>query len=687
MSRIRFQALLPACILLIFTPLAAALNSAKKLEPTYRHWIEVEVPYIISTAERKEFLSLTTDEQRDSFIKAFWQERNPDPGSDTNTYKEEHYRRLAYVNENFGNPAYESGWRTPMGRIYIVLGAPKQRATYHEKANLRPMEIWFYEAQSPALPPYFYILFYRHSMSEDWRVYSPTMDGPVALVTTGESKNDNQMALRFIRNSAGDEVAKTACTLIPGEHADLDKFEPTMESDSLLETINGLADNPLTREALEANRLRERVTLSTLTGDDGMLAYDMIRDGKGRETLNYLYRESLPDARLIGQKADGSSYYDLELRTSVLTPDGKSVYEEDDPLTGTLTAPQAEVAKRKRFAAEGRAPLAPGTYILEATLTNNVDHVAERRRMNVTVPEVKGDKLAISTLLEYAAPAAVPDTHGRLPFSFSGFRFTPRAAQTAEVRQGDRLPLVFQLWLGANSAAPQAEKIHIHYVFGAVTAAHDATAEEREDVDSSNCDAAGNLLTGHTLDTSSLSPGIYRVVVTATRDSDHRSAYAIMSLKVIPTRDFVDVWTAYAPSDPEGEALDDLKRAISAEAQGADTAARAFYTSAMSMSSTDMRPVEKLAALLSRQGDADELAKLSQQPILMHSAASPKTLLAIGDALRSHGNTKELVRLFEAQIKLQPPSAPLYLTLADACEASGDSARAHDLRTLASTIK
>jgi predicted Zn-dependent protease len=56
-------------------------------------------------------------------------------------------------------------------------------------------------------------------------------------------------------------------------------------------------------------------------------------------------------------------------------------------------------------------------------------------------------------------------------------------------------------------------------------------------------------------------------------------------------------------------------------------------------------------------------------------------------ALRDHGNTKSAVRLLEAQIKLQPPSAELYRTLADACEASGNSGRARDLRALAAGVK
>ena len=690
MSRIRLS-----CVFLIVSSLlvsaipAFAEASIKKLPPNYRHWIQAEVPYIISSDERKEFLSLTTDQERDSFIKAFWQLRNPDANSETNSYKEEHYKRLAYVNAHFGNARYEDGWRTEMGRIYIILGAPKQRAAYHEQANLRPMEIWFYEGGNPALPPYFYILFFKHSAAESWRIYSPRMDGPVELVTTGESQNDPKIALRLIRTSVGDEVAKTTLTLIPAESANFDDPQPTMDSDMMLATLNDLPDNPLTKEMIEAKRLRAHVTMSVLTGETSLsLGYEVIRDDQGRETLSYLLRTAHPDARLIGSRPDGSLYYDLTLHTVVATSSGKSIYDQEDQLTGKLTDAQAEVAKKKRFAAEGRVPLAPGTYLLEATLTNNLNHIASKQRATVTVPAVNNQEMALSPLLAYAAPAAVSDPTGRLPFSFSGFRFTPRGAQSAELRQGDRLPIVFQLWLDSKGPDPaKSDKIHLHYVFGTVSATHDIPTQENEEVDASTRDKAGNLLTGHKLDTTALEPGTYRLVVSATREGEHRSAYASLNLNVIPVGDFVDVWTAFGPADPQGEALDDLKRGMSAEAQGADSDAQAWYTRALAESPSDTRPLDKLAALLSRRGDIDALALLNQQPILTGTAVSANTLLPIAAALTKNGNPKEVVRMLEAQIKLQPPSVDLYRTLADACEAAGDRNRAHDLRSLAAGIK
>jgi GWxTD domain-containing protein len=686
LSRMRFSLVAVLfCSLILSSLPASASNSVKNLPSNYRHWIEVEVPYIITSEERKQFLALTTDEQRDSFMEAFWRIRNPEPNSGTNPYKEEHYRRLSFANSHFGNEKYEDGWRTEMGRIYIILGPPKQRAPYHEQANLRPMEIWFYEADTPALPPHFYILFYKQSAAEAYRIYSPYQDGPRVLVTTGRTDNTNEQALAFIRKSAGDEVAKTTLTLIPTEFADFDHATASLASDSMLATINDLPDNPISKEQLEANRLREHVTTSIFAGDQSMtLGYTVFRDEQGRQTLSYLLSSSLPDARIIGSHPDGSQYYDLSLRTSLLTPEGKSVYDQEDQLTGKLTDAQAEVAKKKRFAGEARVPLAPGTYTLVATLTNNVNHVATRQKASITVPALKPDAVGMSELLQYSVPTAVPDAVSQLPFSMSKLRFTPRGAQTIFLRAGDKLPLVFQLWLPpkGGSSTP-ADKVHLHYVFGAVTASHDSATEENEDIDASNRDQAGNLVTGHTVNTSNLTVGTYRLVVSATSEGSKQPAYAAMTIHVQRISDYNDSWTAYGAIEPGGIALDDLKRGMSADAQGKDAAAQDFYTRSIAEGSTDARSLEKLAAVLQREGKTEDLAALAQQPMVAKTAVAPNALLAISQALTKTGNPKEVVRMLEAQIKLQPPSAALYRALADASEATGNAARARDLRTLA----
>jgi GWxTD domain-containing protein len=93
-----------------------------EIKGTYKIWLNDEVPYIITDDERKAFLNLSNDEERDAFIESFWQRRNPNPDSPENEYREEHYRRIAYANEHFA--AGKPGWKTDRGHIYIAFGPP-----------------------------------------------------------------------------------------------------------------------------------------------------------------------------------------------------------------------------------------------------------------------------------------------------------------------------------------------------------------------------------------------------------------------------------------------------------------------------------------------------------------------------------------------------------------------------------
>ncbi len=91
-----------------------------ELSKTYRKWLDEDVRWIITDEERSAFTQLSNDEERDQFIEAFWQRRDPTPDTEENEFKEEHYRRIAYANEHFA--AGVPGWRTDRGRTYIVFG-------------------------------------------------------------------------------------------------------------------------------------------------------------------------------------------------------------------------------------------------------------------------------------------------------------------------------------------------------------------------------------------------------------------------------------------------------------------------------------------------------------------------------------------------------------------------------------
>ena len=95
-------------------------NLNVELSKTYKKWLNEDVVWIISDQERAAFKQLSNDEERDNFIEAFWQRRDPTPDTEENEYKEEHYRRIAYANEHFA--AGIPGWKTDRGRIYIMYG-------------------------------------------------------------------------------------------------------------------------------------------------------------------------------------------------------------------------------------------------------------------------------------------------------------------------------------------------------------------------------------------------------------------------------------------------------------------------------------------------------------------------------------------------------------------------------------
>jgi len=116
-----------------------AKSLKQELSKTYKRWLDEDVVYIITDEERKAFRQLSNDEERDQFIEAFWQRRDPTPDTEENEFREEHYRRIEYANEHFA--AGVPGWRTDRGRIYIMYG-PADEIESHPSGGeyQRPME-------------------------------------------------------------------------------------------------------------------------------------------------------------------------------------------------------------------------------------------------------------------------------------------------------------------------------------------------------------------------------------------------------------------------------------------------------------------------------------------------------------------------------------------------------------------
>ena len=122
----------------------AGADGARQLSGPYLKWVDEDVRWIITPEERAAYIQLPDNSERLHFIQQFWDRHNPTPGSAQNTFKEEHYRRIAYANVHFA--AGKAGWISDRGRAYILKGPPDSIDSHPSGSSgeAMPYEVWQY---------------------------------------------------------------------------------------------------------------------------------------------------------------------------------------------------------------------------------------------------------------------------------------------------------------------------------------------------------------------------------------------------------------------------------------------------------------------------------------------------------------------------------------------------------------
>jgi GWxTD domain-containing protein len=102
--------------------------------------------YLIHPDELQTFEHLNNTGKR-AFWVQFWKDRDPTPGTPENEFKDEHLRRMNYSNERFSvrQQSPTDGWRTDMGRVYIVYGPPNTVERFPFTQEGSPAEMWYYD--------------------------------------------------------------------------------------------------------------------------------------------------------------------------------------------------------------------------------------------------------------------------------------------------------------------------------------------------------------------------------------------------------------------------------------------------------------------------------------------------------------------------------------------------------------
>jgi len=378
-----------------------------ELSKTYKKWLNEDVVWIITDEERAAFKQLSNDEERDNFIEAFWQRRDPTPDTEENEYKEEHYRRIAYANEHF--PAGIPGWKSDRGRIYIMYG-PADEVDSHPSGGSyeRPMEEGGGETSTYPFEDWRYrylegigqeviIEFVDTCMCGD---YHMTIDRsekdalkytPNAGLTMYESMGMSSKADRF--NNGGLEQLGAGPMSSQQQTKQFDRLEqyaklqapPPIKFKDLEEIVN-------TKLITNLMPFDVRADFVKVTGDTVLvpitiqMKYRDItfanKDGVQRGTVNIFGRVSTLTGRIV-QTFEDTAQVDVPAELLPRTAENSSVYWK-------------------------ALPLRPGRYKVEIAVKDvNGDRKGLWSR-GIVVPEYSDDKLATSTLIVADQMESVP---------------------------------------------------------------------------------------------------------------------------------------------------------------------------------------------------------------------------------------------------------------------------------------
>ncbi|MGB4703789.1 MAG: GWxTD domain-containing protein [Candidatus Saccharicenans sp.] len=372
------------------------------LPERYRKWLEEEVVYIITPTERDIFLKLKTDRERDLFIEAFWKHRDPIPETEENEFKIEHYRRIEYANKYFGREAPKPGWKTDRGRVYIILGPPNDIQRIDSKAEVYDTEIWFYQGKTElGLPPGFYVVFFKEKGTGEFRLYSPTGDGPQALLTGYWGDPADYMAAYEKLREIDAVLANVSLSLIPGEENTF-PGRPSLSSDLLLRQIETtpqrMVQDKYARKFFEYKDLVE-VEYSTNYLDSDYLV-KVLKSPAGFYFIHY----TIEPKRLSVNQYDNLFATNLKLNGTLSTLDGKIVFQFEKTYSVRMNETQMRERQNLPVAVYDVLPCVPGDYKFSVLLKNEASKEFTSLEQIIRIPGKGGVEMSAPILAYRITP-------------------------------------------------------------------------------------------------------------------------------------------------------------------------------------------------------------------------------------------------------------------------------------------
>jgi len=481
----------------------------KELETPFKKWLDQDVTYIISDEERKAFKGLQTDEEREQFIEQFWLRRDPSPDTEENEYREEHYRRIAFANQNFASG--KPGWRSDRGMIYIKYGPPDQRqqhtgGTYQREieegggsTSVYPFEKWRYR-YIEGLPSNVEIEFVDKSMTGEFRMtFDPsekdalTMVPGAGLTQCEESgmcnKND-----RFSRTD-GTRLGVGNSTL-PANMNQFYRMEifaklqapPVVKFKDLEAAVNSTVKYNLLPMKVRADYIpvTETSVLTNIT-----IQFD-------RKDLQ------------IRQKG-GVSTANVNIYARITSLSRRPVNWFEDVVSVDVPSDMLQAAAQGSSIYQKTLPLQPGRYRLNVAAKDIVGGNTTSYEMALDVPRIEDDVLGQSSLILADVLEKVPTRSiGTGQFVIGTSKVRPRMGET--FRRDEKLGIYLQIY---NFQADQATKKpdgSIEYEI-LKAGSNEKVLEFTEDVNTLEGGAASQMVIQKLLPLQSLAPGQYTLKI------------------------------------------------------------------------------------------------------------------------------------------------------------------------------
>jgi GWxTD domain-containing protein len=401
----------------------------QELSKVYKKWLDEDVVYIITDEERAAFKQLSNDEERDQFIEAFWQRRDPTPDTEENEYKEEHYARIAYANEHFA--AGVPGWKTDRGRIYIVYGKPDEidshpsGGTYERpieegggETSTYPFEDWRYRyiediGQEVIIEFVDTCMCGEYHMTMDRSEKDALLYTPNAGLTLYEQMGMASKTQRFTGGGLERLGAGPMSANLQSKQFDR------------LEQFAKLQRPPAVKfKDLEEEVVSSKVILNPMPFD---VRADFVKVTSDTVLVPVTIQMKNRDITFVNK--DGVQRGTVNIFGRVSTLMGKAVQTFEDTVQVDVPAELLPKTAENASVYWKALPLRPGRYKLDIAVKDVNGDRKGRWARGIMVPEFSDDKLATSTLIVADQMEPVPTkTIGTGNFVIGAMKIRPRVA-------------------------------------------------------------------------------------------------------------------------------------------------------------------------------------------------------------------------------------------------------------------